>query len=81
MMMMMIVSMGRDVSELRPPTGLLLSTHVILRVLSHGNYDDNAGFGNLLTRPPELSCSPASRIIWEQVGTMDGGVRILRISI
>jgi hypothetical protein len=34
----------------------------------------------LLTRPPELSGSPASRDIWERVGGMDG-VRILRISI
>jgi hypothetical protein len=43
------------------------------------DYDD--GLGRLLTRPPELSVSPASRVIWEQVGGMDVGVRILHFGI
>jgi hypothetical protein len=34
-----------------------------------------------LTCPPELSGSPTSRDIWELVGGMDEGVRILNISI
>jgi hypothetical protein len=37
--------------------------------------------GENLTRPPELSSSPTSRDIWEQVGGMDEGVKILRIII
>jgi hypothetical protein len=47
-------------------------------VESHG---DDASWGKLLTHPPELSGSPTSRDIWEQVGGMDEGVRILYISI
>jgi hypothetical protein len=31
----------------------------------------------LLTRPPELSGSLTSRVIWEQVGETDEGVRII----
>jgi hypothetical protein len=46
---------------------------------SHG--DDDAGWGKLLTRPPELSGNPASRGIWERVGGMDERVRILLINI
>jgi hypothetical protein len=38
--------------------------------------DDDAGRGKLLTNPPELSGSPTSRIIWEQVGGIEEGVRI-----
>jgi hypothetical protein len=49
-------------------------------VESHGD-DDDDGLGKLLTRPPELSGNPISRDIWEQVGGMHEGVRILRISI
>jgi hypothetical protein len=45
---------------------------------SHG--DDDAGWGKLLTRPPELSVIPPSRDIWERVGRMDEGVKILLIS-
>jgi hypothetical protein len=45
---------------------------------SHG---EDAGWVKLLTRPPELSGNPTIRDIWEQVGGMDEGVRILRISI
>jgi hypothetical protein len=47
---------------------------------SHGD-DDDTGWGKLLTHPPQLSGSPTSRVIWEQVGGMDEGVRILRINI
>jgi hypothetical protein len=43
---------------------------------SHG-YDD-AGWGKLACLR-ELSGNPASRNIWERVGGMDEGVRILRI--
>jgi hypothetical protein len=46
---------------------------------SHG--DDDVGWEKLLTYPQELSSSPTSRVTWEQVGGMDEGVRILRISI
>jgi hypothetical protein len=48
-------------------------------VENHG--DDNAGWGKLLTRPLELSGKPTSRDIWERVGGMDEGVRILLINI
>jgi hypothetical protein len=41
--------------------------------------DDDAGWGKLLTHPPELSGNPTSRDIWEKVGGMDKGVRILPI--
>jgi hypothetical protein len=47
-------------------------------VESHG--ENYAGWGKLLTRPPELSGNPTSRDIWVRVGGMDEGVRILRIS-
>jgi hypothetical protein len=40
---------------------------------------DDASWRKLLTYPPELSGSPTSRVIWEQVGRMDEGVRILLI--
>jgi hypothetical protein len=43
--------------------------------------DDNAGWGKLLTRPPELSGNPTSRATWERVRGLDEGVRILSISI
>jgi hypothetical protein len=46
---------------------------------NHG--DDDASWRKLLTHPPELSGSPTSRDIWEQVEGMDEGVRILHISI
>jgi hypothetical protein len=46
-------------------------------VESHGG--DDASWGKLLTDPPELSGSPTSRVIWEQVGRMDEGVKILHI--
>jgi hypothetical protein len=42
-----------DVSELRPPTGLLFIPGWYVSVASHGGND--AGWGKLLTRPPELS--------------------------
>jgi hypothetical protein len=48
---------------------------------SHGDDGGDANWGKLLTRPPELSGSPTSRNIWEQIGGMDEGVRILRVSI
>jgi hypothetical protein len=37
--------------------------------------------GKLLTRPPDLSGNSTSRDIWERVGEMDDGLRILQISI
>jgi hypothetical protein len=40
-----------------------------------------AGWGKLLTRPPELSDSPTSRDILERVGEMHEESRILYISI
>jgi hypothetical protein len=43
--------------------------------------DDDASWGRLLTHPSELSGNPTSRDILEQVGRMDEGVIILRISI
>jgi hypothetical protein len=43
--------------------------------------DDDTGWGKLLTRLPELSGNPTSRDIWELVGGMDEGVRILSTSI
>jgi hypothetical protein len=46
-------------------------------VKNHG--EDDAGWGKLLTRPPELSGNPNSRVIWEQIGGMDEGMRILPI--
>jgi hypothetical protein len=47
---------------------------------SHGDDDDDdAGWGKLLARPPELSGNPTSRVIWEQVGGTDERVRILPI--
>jgi hypothetical protein len=36
---------------------------VNVSVESHG--DDDAGWGKLLTHPPELSVNPTSRVIWE----------------
>jgi hypothetical protein len=38
--------------------------------------DDVAGWGKLLTHPPQLSGNPTSRDIWERVGGMDEEVRI-----
>jgi hypothetical protein len=35
--------------------------------------------GKLLTHPQGLSGNPTSRVIWEQVGGMDEGMRILPI--
>jgi hypothetical protein len=49
-------------------------------VEGHGD-DDDAGWEKLLTRPRELSDISTSRDLWEQVGGMDEGERILRISI
>jgi hypothetical protein len=45
---------------------------------SHG--DDDTDWGKL-TRLPEFSGNLISTDIWEQVGEMDEGVRILHISI
>jgi hypothetical protein len=47
---------------------------------SHSGDDDDDGKGKLLTCPPELSGNPTSRAIWERVGGMDEGVRILHIT-
>jgi hypothetical protein len=46
-----------------------------------GHGGDDAGWGKLLTRPPELSGNPTNRDSWERVGGMAEGVRILHISI
>jgi hypothetical protein len=51
-----------------------------VNVESHGD-DDDAGWGKLLTLIPELSGNSTSRDIWERVGGMFEGVRILPISI
>jgi hypothetical protein len=48
-------------------------------VESHG--DNDANWEELLTHPPELSGSPTSRDILEQVLGIDEGVRILHNSI
>jgi hypothetical protein len=57
------------VFELQPPRGLLSIPKVIYE---HGepwwNYDVDRG--KLLTRPPELSSNPTSRVIWQQAGEM-----------
>jgi hypothetical protein len=45
------------------------------------NDDDASWKKKLLTLPPEFSGNLTSRGIWERVGRMDVGVRILRISI
>jgi hypothetical protein len=71
--------MGWDVTEPRPPPGQLVIPRVNVSVQSHGG--DDAGWGKLLTRPLELSGNPTSRVIWERVGGMGEGVRILFISI
>jgi hypothetical protein len=47
-------------------------------VESHGH---DANWGKIQTCPPELSGNPTSRDIWEQVGGMDEGVRMLLMSI
>jgi hypothetical protein len=58
-----------------------------VNVESHGDGggddddDDDAGWGKVLTRSPELCGNPISRGIWERVGGINEGVRILRISI
>jgi hypothetical protein len=77
------MSMAWDVSEPRPPTSLLFfpGWYVSVDSLGADDDDDDAGWGKLPTRPPELCGSPTNRDIWEQVGGMDEGVRILRISI
>jgi hypothetical protein len=63
MMMMMMMSMGRDyVSELRPPTSLLFIPQVIYE---HGEpWWNDVDRGKLLTLPPEFSDNPTSRDIW-----------------
>jgi hypothetical protein len=67
------------VSELRPLTGLLFIPRVNVSMKSHGN--DDSGWRKLLTRPSELSGNTTSTDIWQRVGRMDEGMRILRISI
>jgi hypothetical protein len=42
---------------------------------SHDDNDD-AGWGNRLSHPPELSGNPTNTDIWERVGGMDEEVRI-----
>jgi hypothetical protein len=62
-----------------PPTGILFIPQVNVSMESHG--DDYAGQGKSLTLPSNICGNPTSRDIWEQVGGMDKGVRILHISI
>jgi hypothetical protein len=50
-------------------------------VENHTDDDDDAGWKKLLTRPPDFFGNPISRDIWEQVGGMEHGMRILHISI
>jgi hypothetical protein len=64
-------------SKPRSPTGLCSSPGWYMRVVSHGN--DYTGWGKLLTRLPQHSGSPTSRVVWEQVGGIDEGVRSLPI--
>jgi hypothetical protein len=52
-----------------------------VNVSVEGHGGDDAGWGKLLTRPPEFSGSPASRDIWEEIGGMYEGERILHISM
>jgi hypothetical protein len=49
--------------------------------MSVESYGDDADWGKLLTRSPELSDNPTSTDICKQVGGMDEGVRILPFSI
>jgi hypothetical protein len=61
----LIMSMGWEyVSEPRPSTGVLFIPQV---TYEHEEpwWDDDAGWGKLLTRPLELSGNPTSRVIWE----------------
>jgi hypothetical protein len=53
---------GVRVSELRPPTCLLFIPGMNESMHSHRN--DDAGWGKLLTCPPELSDNSTSRDIW-----------------
>jgi hypothetical protein len=60
-LMMMIMSMGHDVSELRPPTGLLFIPQV---TDDHGQpWWNDINTGKLLIRPTGLSGKPTSRVI------------------
>jgi hypothetical protein len=61
-MVVMVISMGRDyVSELWSPTGLLFIPQVIYE---HGEqWWNDVDSVKLLTRPPELSGNPNSRVI------------------
>jgi hypothetical protein len=76
----LIISIGWDVSAPRPTTGLLFIPQLICK-RGETLWDDNAGWGKLLTRPPEFSGSATSRVIWEQVGGIDEWVGIFHISI
>jgi hypothetical protein len=75
----LIMSMGWDVSEPRPPTGLLFIPRVICE---RGEpwwwwwwwrWWRWCRLGKLLTCPPGLSGNPTSRDIWERVGGTDEG--------
>jgi hypothetical protein len=46
-----------------------------------GRGGDDAVWRKLLTRPTELSGSPASRDIWEEIGGMNERVRIFHVDI
>jgi hypothetical protein len=61
---------SETMSEPRLPTGLCSSAKVMHVFGNHWWYGD-AGWGKLLTRPPELSGNPTNRAIWEKVGGMD----------
>jgi hypothetical protein len=63
--------------------GPIVHAWVNVSVESHSDEDedDDASWGKLLTRPPELYGNRTSRDIWERVGGMDEGVRISRISL
>jgi hypothetical protein len=51
-----------------------------VRVESHAD-DDDGGWEEPITRPPELSGNPTRRDMWERVGGMDKEVGISNISI
>jgi hypothetical protein len=60
-LMIMIMSMGETVPELRPPTGLVFIPQLIHQHLEpRWNNIDRA---KLRMRPPELSGNPNSRVI------------------
>jgi hypothetical protein len=46
-----------------------------------GDDDDDAGWGETVIRPLEISDNSTGRDMWQRVGRRDERVKILRISI